>query len=450
MSTLSTSISEASTQVESIPPAASVASESQEAEADVSVGKKSAGTPDEVRELAAKTVAEDLELWKSKFNEAAEQGAIEMEERVDEISERMLEYHITMGSSLLSQLDETVQSELSQLRPAILAILKKDGEDIGKVENEVATAIRAAGLKIKTKSQDVRNWRLSYEQEIEIAVTKAVQENFEILQRTRDLALQKIGMKWAWMDGVTYKHWKQYHELRDEFEQLTEDFKSLVTSHPGLNAAQKAGTDIEDEAMALMEVAVEELATLREVASWKAIARDYSENFDSEAMRLVSEGAQQKMAEAAKNVGDGVESVAEKVQETTELVGESVSEGISYVASPDDSTARKFPVEADTDLLSEADPNTSVGTLSSSATQDVSVLSASPYNEVDTETSDPEPIEPVATAAPADGPEQVREAIIETPGGPKLTEDAEREHAGTASEATEKIKDAADRLRDEL
>lgn len=359
------------------------------------MGQKSPRTPDDVRELAAKTVAEDLELWQGKFSQAIEDGATEIEERVDEIAARMLDYHSAMGKSLVAQLEETVESELSQLRPTILATLKKGGDDTDKIEEQVVAAIRAAGLAIKNKAQDVRTWRQSYEQETEIAVTKAAQEHFEIIHRTRDLALQKIGMKWAWMDGVTYQHWKQYHALRAQFEQWTEDLKSMVTSHPGLVSARKAGTDVEDEAMAIAQEAAEELARLKKVASWKAIAHDYSDNFDTEAIRLAAEAAQQEVTEVAKDAAEGVEQVVESTTEKVKESVESLSEGI----------------EGDS--------------LSSSPT--------SGESDTDTETSNPDSVEPLATSDPVDGPEQIQETIIETPDGSNPTEEAEGAFVDTAS-----------------
>lgn len=363
----------------------------------MNVGKKKSNrTPDDVRELAAKTVVEDLELWQGKFSQAIEEGAIEIEDRVDEIAARMLDYHSGMGRSLVAQLEETVGEETSQLRSTILAILEKGGDDTAKIDEQVVAAIRAAGLNIKNKAQDVRNWRQSYEQETEIAVTKAAQEHFEIIHRTRDLALQKIGMKWAWMDGITYKHWKQYHALRAQFEQWTEELKSMVTAHPGLIAAQKAGTDVEDEAMAIAQEAAEELARLKKVASWKAAARDYSDNFDSETMQLAAEVAEQKVAELAKDAAESVEetaeSVTEKVKEKIESVSEEVGDSTSTEAEDDSGTSAVPPLES---------------------------LTEEPES---TETSDP-----------VGEPEQIQETIMETPDGSIPTEDAESAFVDTAS-----------------
>ncbi|KAH8164753.1 hypothetical protein CIB48_g3505 [Xylaria polymorpha] len=228
---------------------------SSQPEVNVDTQSESSGKPktkEEIRELAAKAVAEDLELWQGKFTRVAEEGAAEIEDRVDEISARMIERHANaMGKSLVNQLESTVYSELESLKKIIIDILERSkGDSVGRDE-KVAAAVRGAGLNIKNKAQNIRDWRHSYEQETEIAVTKAAQEHFSILEETRDLALQKIGMKWAWMDGVTYKDWQKYHQLRARFDEWTDDLKRLITTHPGLVASQTAGTDIEDEGMAI-------------------------------------------------------------------------------------------------------------------------------------------------------------------------------------------------------
>ncbi|RYP68142.1 hypothetical protein DL769_005588 [Monosporascus sp. CRB-8-3] len=431
-----------STQVDSTSTVTNDAMEPQETVGEVKTNvKKSSSTPEEVRELAAKTVAEDLELWKGKFAQVAEEGANGIEEQIDEISTRMIERQSVMGRSLLTQLDETVKSELSRLRPTILTILKKGGDDTGKIGDEVATAVRAAGLKIKNKAQDVRAWRQNYEQETEIAVTKAAQEHFAIIEETRDLALQKIGMKWAWMDGVTYKDWKKFHDLRAQFNEWTDELKRLVTTHPGLVAAQKVGTDIEDQAMSIAQQAAEELGRLKRVASWKAVARDYSEDFDTDTMKLAAEAAQQKIAATAKKAAENVEDVAGSVVEGVESASEGVREGISRVISPD---AKDTAI----DSLSETDSETSavppMESLTAEAVESAndlsssiissSVSSSSPSNDdIDTEISDPEPVEPLQTSEHLDGPEQIQETIVETPDGQKPMEDADTEPDRTAS-----------------
>ncbi|KAI1632546.1 hypothetical protein F4809DRAFT_645332 [Biscogniauxia mediterranea] len=349
--------------------------------------KQGSSTPEEIRERAARIVAEDLELWEGKFTQAAEEGAVEIEERVDEIAARMIERNaMTMGKSLVSQLEDAAKAELESLKHTIVAILEKYPEDAQKRDEELVAAIRNAGLVIKSKAQNIRDWRQNYEQETEVAVTKAAQEHFAILEETRDLALQRIGMKWAWMDGVTYKDWKKYHELKARFDDWTEEFKNLITTHPGLLAAQAAGSDIEDEAMAVAKAAAEELGRLRQVATWKAIAGDFTDDFDSSRMESAAIAVAKKATEGAE-AGEGAESVAPS----------SDGDAASETTQGDESTVTS-PEEAETVTVSLSEAKESVEA-----------------EAVNAETSSIETNTPLPASEPVDGPEQVQETIIESP-----------------------------------
>ncbi|KAI1799459.1 hypothetical protein F4811DRAFT_543707 [Daldinia bambusicola] len=363
--------------------------EAEEAASEIKIEQKTSRTPEETRELAAKIAAEDLQLWEEKFTTTAQEGAAEIEDRVDEISARMIERNAnSMGRSLVKQLEETANTELQNLKKSIVSILEKHGKDSRKRDEALAAAVRAAGLKIKNKAQDIRTWRQTYDQETEIAVTKAAQEHYEILQKTADLALQKIGMKWAWMDGITYKDWKKYHELKERFEEWTDDFKRLITTHPGLMLVQSTGAEIEDEGMSIAQAAAEELSRLKQVATWKAIAGDASDNFDSETAELAAISVAQK---ASQSENPAVVPDDEKIEteQTNPASAETVVISLSQPDAEDSDTSALPQMES---LASE--PTDSASDLSSATTVSV---------------------EPLASSEPIDGPEQVQETIVELP-----------------------------------
>ncbi|KAI1483852.1 hypothetical protein F4774DRAFT_107705 [Daldinia eschscholtzii] len=368
--------------------------ESKEATPEVKVEQKKSRTSEETREIAAKIAAEDLQLWEDKFTTAAQEGAAEVEDRVDEISARMIERNANgMGRSLVKQLEETATTELQNLKRSIVSILEKHGNDSKKRDEALAAAVRAAGLKIKEKAQDIRTWRQTYDQETEIAVTKAAQEHYEILQKTGDLALQKIGMKWAWMDGITYKDWKKYHELKERFEEWTDDFKRLITTHPGLILVQSTGAEIEDEGMSIAQAAAEELSRLKQVATWKAIAGDTSDNFDSETAELAAISVAQKAAQSEASTAEPANEKIESEQAKPNSA-ETVIISLSQTDAEDYDTSALPPMES---LASE--PTDSDSNLASATTKDDAAV----------------PTEPLPSSDPIDGPEQVQETIVELP-----------------------------------
>lgn len=388
---------------------------------------------DNVREAAAKTVADDLEQWQGKFTKAAAESADEIEERVQDIADRLIKEEAgVVGKSHLTKLDETVKTGLGELKKTLVAILEKhrdagDKTDASQLEEEVAAAVRTSGLKIRDQAQVIRTWRQKYDEEMETALTAIAQEHITILEGIRDLALQKLGMKWAWMDGVTYKDWQKYHQLRARLDEWTDQLKDLVTSHPSLPAVQTASTDIEDEGMAVAAEAAQELGNLKQVAAWKAIAGDYSDNFDASTMKLAAEAAQQKAAEvlkeAAGDAEDIMHSAAGKVKDSVESVGEAISGAASSV-KPSQAAASGDAADADTSAVPPLE------SMASEPTESASDLSSKSANTA--KTSAAEPVEPLPTPEVVDGPEQVEESIVASPDHP----------SSSAGSATPSVKSA--------
>lgn len=238
-------------------------------------------------------VSSDLELWQTKFAARADEGARDMEDRIDEIAKDMIVSKArTTGQPLVDKLEMLVKTQLEQLKEQILAAVAKAGESTEEAEEEATQAVRSAGVAIKEEAQAVRKWHQAYDQELQMTVIKAADVHFQILDETRNLALQQIGMKWAWTDGVTYKDWAKYHELKKTLQEWTIQLKQLIASHPSLLEAQDASAEVEDQSMEIAAEAARELARLKKVAHWKIVAKDTTDNFESEAMMLAAEQAE--------------------------------------------------------------------------------------------------------------------------------------------------------------
>ncbi|KAK7427147.1 hypothetical protein QQZ08_006260 [Neonectria magnoliae] len=267
----------------------------------------------ERRRKAREMVAQDLETWQNKFAAQADDGATDMEERVDEIAKRMIEQNAnTTGRQLFDELESTIDLELGELRSKITSLVEVAEERPDSVQGQVVAAVRSAGVAIKKKAQAIRQWRASYDKELQNTVIAVADIHFQILDETRNLALQHIGMRWAWTDGVTYKDWAKYHELKATLNEWTEQLKQLIVTHPGLLEAQDASAQVEDEGMEIASAAAKELARLKDVARWKIAAKDATDNFDSDEMRLAAEAAaaadqEQGTTEAVIENGQGTE-----------------------------------------------------------------------------------------------------------------------------------------------
>jgi len=287
---------------------------------------------DPVRKTAREMVTEDLKDWQERYSKAADEGAAEINESVAEICKKMVRRNAhTTGKGLLEQLQTSTVTQLVQLRRDILQIIGAVGKESITTEQgqeHIVEAVRRAGKEIKERAQNVRTWRERYESEMQAAITEAARDHFSILADIRDLALQKIGMKWAWTDGVTYKDWAKFHLLKSRFEEWKDDLEKLIVSHPSLEAAQEEGAAIEDEAMNLAASAARELARLKQVAGWKLTAGDDSDEFDSTLMQQAAEAVE----EAKRLAADAAQNVKENVQAAGEAVSDKVQDGAEYVA----------------------------------------------------------------------------------------------------------------------
>lgn len=246
----------------------------------------------EKRKKAREMVAHDLELWQNKYAAAADEGAADMEERVSEIAQhKVVEDVETNGRSLAKALTDEVQTQVAVLKHKIRDIVASETLHGADAEEEVTLAVRAAGVAIKDKAQALRAWRETFDRDLQETVIRAADVHFQILDDTRGLALQEIGMRWAWTDGVTYKDWAKYHELKKTLSVWTEQLKQLIVSNPALLEAQDAAAQVEDEAMEVASSAAKELVRLKEVAHYKILANDTTESFETEAMMLAAEAA---------------------------------------------------------------------------------------------------------------------------------------------------------------
>ena len=340
---------------------------------------------DDIRREAQKEVAEDLNKWQELYSKAADEAEAEIQERVQEMTKKMIRRNARItGKSLLEDLNSSVVSELVTLRADILHVVSavaKEEVAPDNAQEDIVAAVRRAGVAIKNKAQNVRTWRESYEAELQSSITTAAQTHFSILDEIRDLALQKIGMKWAWMDGVTYKDWAKYHELKNRLEEWKGDLERLIVGHPGIEAAQLEAANIEDAAMDIAATAAKELARLKQVASWKLEAADETPEFDSTLMQQAAEAAnaaKEAAAKLAEQVQEAIEdvkdAVVEKAEQVTELAKEAFSAATSLV-SPGEQEADKEEDATLSEAIEEEESQGTDSSLSDEAVESVSVVS---------------------------------------------------------------------------
>lgn len=307
-------------------------------------------------------VAHDLEMWQNKFAAAADEGALDMEERVSEIAQRFIADDLEKnGKPAAAELKSAVESQIDLLKQKIREIVAANDKDDVDAEEKVTLAVRTAGVNIKEKAQALRAWRENFDESLQKTVVEAAEHHFQILDDTRALALQKIGMNWAWTDGVTYKDWAKFHELKATLSQWTDELKQLIVTNPALVNAQDAAAQVEDDAMDVAGSAAGELVRLKEVAHYKIVAQDATENFAKEALMAAAEAAlAAKQAEkaAAKSASAAASEASIAAARASEAAANSAKEAASSASSVVDVGASSAASAADQASEALADQST--------------------------------------------------------------------------------------------
>ncbi|EKD21228.1 uncharacterized protein L3040_000730 [Drepanopeziza brunnea f. sp. 'multigermtubi'] len=351
----------------------------------------------DVREKAQEIVAHDLKEWQGKFAKAADEGSEDLEERITELSNRMIESQVEgVGAALIVQLEETIGASLKTLKSRIVSIVSSS-KNAEESEDELNTAVRKAGLAIKEKAQAVRTWKQNYDREVNELVSLAAHDTFEILDHIRDLGLQEIGMRWAWTDGITHKDWSKYHTLKTKFDEWRHDVEKVATGHPGPAKAHAAAADVADKAMEIAGYAATELARLKESGRWKISASDSSDDFSTKYMPAPVQVVIQKVAEKASDIKEAVSPSSQgTIESVASVASSSVAEAMasaqsavssisaSVVGTPHGSVESVISVgSASVSSLADKASSSIIGTKQATAESFASVAQASASSFID-------------------------------------------------------------------
>lgn len=232
-------------------------------------------------------IASDLQRWQEKFAVAADKGVEDLDGRLQEIVENLITSEVKdYGESLMTALESVVENELSTVKHRINTLAEglpfEDVPDDEEVAQEhLQDDIRHAAIIIRERAHTVREWYNSFDDELVRRVSAAVNSTLDILDNVRDLGLQEIGMRWAWMDAVTYKDWENYHALKARFEDWRHAISDVGMQHKKVEEARSLANEVLDRGMEVAQSSAKELARLKDVGKWKIAAREVGDNFDT-------------------------------------------------------------------------------------------------------------------------------------------------------------------------
>jgi hypothetical protein len=312
-------------------------------------------SPTEQAQQAREQIDSDLERWQNKFALAADKAIEDLEERIGEIVSALVTSSAkSHGQSLSIALQSVSAEQLSSVKRRINELAEsmpeEDAPEIEKSTSDLLVKdIRTSAISVRDRAHALREWSISFEDELVRRVTVAVNSTLDVLDNIRDLGLQEIGMRWAWMDGVTYKDWAKYHALKAQLEEWRNEIRDVGMKHKSVSDARAVASEILDQGMHEAEEAAREIVRLKDVGIWKIAAREVSDNFDT---RTEAPPARPKPQVETEDFDEETASLSSDHDDSSETVSESVS--VDH-ASEETSTADASSTAADSDAEFDGD-----------------------------------------------------------------------------------------------
>jgi hypothetical protein len=244
-------------------------------------------SPEEAAKQAREQIDSDLQKWQNKFALAADKGVEDLEERIEEIVTGLIASSAkSHGQSLSTALQAVAEQKLSIVKQHINDLAQSLPEEDAPEEEKSAgeqlvSEIRNSAIAVRDRAHTLREWSISFDDELIRRVTAAINSTLDVLDNIRDLGLQEIGMRWAWMDGVTYKDWARYHTLKAQLEDWRNEIRKVGMNHKSVIQAKNVASEILSNGMEIAEDTAKELMRLKDVGTWKIAAREIGDNFDT-------------------------------------------------------------------------------------------------------------------------------------------------------------------------
>ncbi|KAJ6180151.1 hypothetical protein N7519_010612 [Penicillium mononematosum] len=314
-------------------------------------------TPTEQAQQAREKIDSDLERWQEKFALAADKGIEDLEERIGEIVSALVASSANShGQSLYTALQSVSAEQLSSIKQRINELAgsmpEEDAPEVEEATSDLLIGeIRTSAISVRDRAHALREWSISFEDELIRRVTAAVNSTLDVLDSIRDLGLQEIGMRWAWMDGVTYKDWAKYHALKAQLEEWRNDIRNVGMNHKSVSDARAVASDILDQGMHEAEQAARELVRLKDVGIWKIAAREVSDNFET---RTEAPPARPKPQEETEESDEEEAKVDSNNDESSEEVAAPLSDDAYQEALSTNEPSAAVDVEADFDGANES------------------------------------------------------------------------------------------------
>ncbi|EPS41351.1 hypothetical protein H072_4759 [Dactylellina haptotyla CBS 200.50] len=372
-------------------------------------------------EDARPLIEADLVAWAAKFEEAATQASAEVVSKLDVLCDKVMKQQTPLSTELLEEFDARVLKEFHDFEDGLLKLLDSPAEH-KYVMIGYNGLVGRSFHNMKEKHAQIIAHTQEFLMDTYQSTAKIVDAALAGMDSAHDVGMQELGMKWAWMDGVTYKDWAKYHELKQAFGAMKTRVIRSGQGHKKLREVTDYAKSIDDAAGAILKTVNDEIAKLEK------LGRKRLE--DAEEARIAAEKAD-KNGQAVKedqqsdspNVKEVPEPEGEKEQPTDPKVDESNH-------TPDKGQKESEPQQ-------ETDPEST--NQQQIATEEQPEPESEPASELKTETQDTtsetvgrsEPEAATKEAEPESEPES-ETTQPETRGEPESKPDTQKEEPNPA------------------
>ncbi|KAA8911475.1 hypothetical protein FN846DRAFT_887788 [Sphaerosporella brunnea] len=290
------------------------------------------------KEEAKEIIRNDLATWTAKFSSASVKTLSGLKSQIDEISDKAYKAKHDSVEKEIASLQKLIETGFEQLKAEIISLAKKltpesTAQETAAVEEKLFAATRNLGTQIRDKAQFLRKDAEQFLARVYDDVSEAADKHLEILDGINDAGMQKLGMKWAWMDHVGYKDWAKFHELKNELkESRATIIKSAESNEKLQEITNWVDEDWEGKATDLAKHAAEELKRLKKIGKKKIDLADASDNFGDDHIPVAVKKAGQQVLKSADKIQAAVQSSEEEEATVKEKILEAVEDAKSKIS----------------------------------------------------------------------------------------------------------------------
>ncbi|KAF3933864.1 hypothetical protein ABW19_dt0202196 [Dactylella cylindrospora] len=218
---------------------------------------------------AARAIVEaDIAEITAKFEEAGVKGVKEVVSKLDELCEKVLDEQNTPSEDLLNQLDDRIERQFIAFQKGLKDLVESPAEHqyvMMGFDNMVGTTFS----NIESKKAEITRHTQGFLMDTYQNTAKIVDAALADMDSVLDIGMQELGMKWAWTDGITYKDWAQYHELKKTFGNIKTKVIRAGQGHKKLREVTDYAKSIDDAAEDIVKAAHVEIDALEKAGREK-------------------------------------------------------------------------------------------------------------------------------------------------------------------------------------